>query len=93
MFRRWAVGGHDRVADSHLSLMINYALHTSICRYYATRIRFTHDTLLHDARNMSEIIAATHIQLTNCRCFGQFAIERVRYSLSSTINYPLVLMM
>lgn len=97
MFRRHAVDERqDRVADSHLSLMINYALRISICRhyadpFYARTIRYSPGRATRETRQ--KLLRQPTFRLTNCRCFGQLAIDRVRYSLSSTINYTLVSIM
>lgn len=48
--------GDDRAADSHLSLMINYAYTPPICRHYA--IRFTPD----DARYIVGARRAKHVR-------------------------------
>lgn len=91
MFRRQTVDERqDRIADSHLSLMINYALRISICQhyadlFYARTIRYSPGRATRETRQ--KLLRQPTFRLTNCRCFGQFAIGRVRYSLSSTINY------
>lgn len=77
----------DRVVDSHLSLMINYVTHLNLSVLRGSVLRLRDDIrYCRGARNTSEIIAAIHIQLTDCRCFGWFTIELTRVTLYNIVN-------